>query len=77
LYASPVAYPLSIVPQRWRLLYSLNPMVGVVEGFRWALVGAEHPDFRAMAISGVFITVCLALGLVYFRRMERSFADVI
>ncbi len=77
LYASPVAYPASIVPERWRLLYSLNPMVGVIEGFRWALLGTAQPDFRAMAISAVFITLSLGLGVVYFRKMERSFADVI
>jgi lipopolysaccharide transport system permease protein len=77
LYASPVAYPLSIVPERWRLLYSLNPMVGVIEGFRWALLGAARPDVTAMIASGVFILVVMAGGLVFFRRMERSFADVI
>jgi lipopolysaccharide transport system permease protein len=77
MYASPVAYPASIVPERWRLLYSLNPMVGVIEGFRWALLGSSQPDFRAMAVSGAFIIVALAGGVVYFRKMERSFADVI
>ena len=77
LYASPVAYPSTIVPERWRLIYSLNPMVGVIEGFRWALLGSSQPDFRAMAVSGAFITVALAGGVVFFRRMERSFADVI
>jgi lipopolysaccharide transport system permease protein len=77
LYASPVAYPSSIVPERWRLLYSLNPMVGVIEGFRWALLGSSHPDLRAMAVSGVVIAVSLTLGILYFRKMERSFADVI
>ena len=45
MYASPVAYPVSLVPEKWRLLYSLNPMVGVIEGFRWALLGKESPDF--------------------------------
>jgi lipopolysaccharide transport system permease protein len=77
LYASPVAYPITIVPERWRLLYSLNPMVGVIEGFRWVLLGAEHPDLRAMAITCVFIVASLAGGLIYFRNMERSFADII
>lgn len=77
MYASPVAYPLSIVPERWRLLYSLNPMVGVIEGFRWALLGAARPDVPAMAASGVFILAALAGGLIYFRKMERFFADVI
>jgi lipopolysaccharide transport system permease protein len=77
LYASPVAYPITIVPERWRLLYSLNPMVGVIEGFRWVLLGAEHPDLRAMAISCVFIVASLVGGLIYFRKMERTFADII
>lgn len=77
LYASPVAYPLSIVPERWRLIYSLNPMVGVIEGFRWALLGDTRPDVTAMIASGVFILAALAGGLIYFRKMERSFADVI
>jgi lipopolysaccharide transport system permease protein len=77
LYASPVAYPAAVVPEQWRLLYSLNPMVGVVEGFRWVLLSADQPDLRAMAISGLFIAAALLGGLIYFRRMERSFADVI
>jgi lipopolysaccharide transport system permease protein len=72
-----VAYPITIVPERWRLLYSLNPMVGVIEGFRWVLLGAEHPDLRAMAISCVFIVTSLVGGLIYFRKMERTFADII
>ncbi|HWW24809.1 MAG TPA: ABC transporter permease [Caulobacter sp.] len=77
MYASPIAYPMAIVPERWRLLYSLNPMVGVVEGFRWVLLRDGHPDFRAIAISCVIISACLVGGLVYFKKMERSFADVI
>ena len=77
LYASPVAYPASVVPEKWRLLYSLNPMVGVIEGFRWVLLGTAQPDLQAMGISALFITVFLLGGLVYFRRMERSFADII
>lgn len=77
LYASPVAYPVSVVPEKWRLIYSLNPMVGVIEGFRWVLLGAEQPDLQAMAISAAFIAVFLLGGLIYFSRMERSFADVI
>jgi lipopolysaccharide transport system permease protein len=77
LYASPVAYPISIVPERWRLLYSLNPMVGVIEGFRWVLLGSAPPNGMAMLTSGVVIAAVLIFGLVYFRKMERSFADVI
>jgi len=77
MYASPVVYPLSKIPQHWRLLYSLNPMVGVIEGFRWALLNTEHPDFSAIAVS-TFMVLALTLGgLVYFRRTERTFADII
>jgi lipopolysaccharide transport system permease protein len=77
MYASPVAYPISIVPERWRWLYSLNPMVGVIEGFRWAVLRESHPDFRAIGTSCVLIAAALAGGLIYFKKMERSFADVI
>lgn len=77
MFASPVAYPVSLVPEGWRFLYSLNPMVGVIEGFRWALLGKASPDFNAVAVSTAAVTVILTGGLVYFRHMERSFADVI
>jgi lipopolysaccharide transport system permease protein len=77
LFASPVAYPISLVPESWRLLYSLNPMVGVIEGFRWALLGKENPDFTVMLVSTAVILVLLVGGIVFFKRMERTFADVI
>lgn len=77
MYASPVAYPISMVPEKWRLLYSLNPMAGVIEGFRWALLGKEHPDFMAMAVSSTVVLVLLVGGIVNFKRMERTFADII
>lgn len=77
LYASPVAYPVSIVPERWRMLYSLNPMAGVIEGFRWALLGRKTPDFAVMAVSMAAVLILLLGGIVYFKRMERTFADVI
>ncbi len=77
MYASPVAYPLSLVPEKWKLLYSLNPMVGVIEGFRWALLGKESPDFRVMAGSTAVVIIMLLGGIVYFKRMERTFADII
>lgn len=77
MYASPVAYPVSLVPEKWRFLYSLNPLVGVIDGFRWALLGKENPDFRIMAISAAVVLLLLLGGLVYFKRMERTFADVI
>ena len=77
MYASPVVYPVSLVPEKWRLLYSLNPMVGVIEGFRWALLGKESPDFGVMVVSAAVVTVLLLGGIVYFKRMERTFADVV
>ena len=77
MYASPVVYPVSIVPERWKLLYSLNPMVGVIEGFRWALLGKANPDFQAMGLGMVLIILLLLGGIVYFKKMERFFADVI
>ncbi len=77
MYAGPIVYPLSIVPEEWRLLYSLNPMVGVIEGFRWAVVDTGQPDFLAMGISLIIIAMLLVGGLVYFKKQERQFADVI
>lgn len=77
MYASPIVYPLSIVPERWRLLYSLNPMVGVIEGFRWALLGKQSPDILSMGISMLVVVLLFLSGIVYFKRMERFFADVI
>jgi len=77
MYASPIAYPVSLIPDKWRMLYSLNPMMGVIEGFRWALLGKQSPDFRVIAVSTAIILALLLGGLVYFRRMEQTFADVI
>jgi lipopolysaccharide transport system permease protein len=77
MYASPVAYPVSMIPEKWRLLYSLNPMVGVIEGFRWALLGRKSPDFTLMAVSASVVLVLLFGGIVYFKKMEQTFADVI
>ncbi len=77
MYASPVIYPMTLVPERWRPLYSLNPMVGVIEGFRWALTGGNFPDPVATAVSIAVVAIVLISGLVYFRRTEREFADVI
>jgi len=75
-YATPVAYSASLIPEKWRLLYGLNPMTGVVEGFRWALLGSGRMD-GMIWVSAVIIFLILAGGLVYFRRMESTFADVI
>jgi lipopolysaccharide transport system permease protein len=77
MYATPVAYSLSIVPQEWRRIYALNPMVGVVQGFRWALLGQSRSPGSAVAISAAAIIVILASGLIYFRRTEQTFADVV
>ena len=77
LFLSPVAYPSSLVPERWRPLYGLNPMAGVVEGFRWALLGKTPAPGAMLAVSVLVVILLLAGGLFYFRRMENSFADVI
>lgn len=77
MYASPIVYPLSMIPEQWRWAYSLNPMVGVIEGFRWAVFDRGEPNFMATGISLAVIVVLLIGGLVFFKRMERSFADVI
>jgi len=78
LYISPVGFSSSLVPAKWRLLYSLNPMVGVIDGFRWALLRGQSPFQLSAFIISVFITIVLvASGIWYFRKMERTFADVI
>ena len=77
MYASPVAYPVSLVPKKWQLFYSLNPLVGVIDGFRWALLGKVRPNFGAMAVSAGIVVLLLLGGISYFKRMERTFADVI
>jgi lipopolysaccharide transport system permease protein len=78
LFLTPVAYPSTKVPAAWRPLYGLNPMAGVVEGFRWALLGDSQPPPGPMMFVSVAITLLLLVGgLFYFRRMERGFADVV
>lgn len=78
LYISPVGFSSSIVPEQWRLLYYLNPMVGVIDGFRWAILGGRMPIFwQGFLLSNIFVALILASGIWYFRRMERTFADVI
>ena len=77
MYASPIVYPLSMVPEQWRWAYALNPMVGVIEGFRWAVFDRGEPNLFAIGLSVAVIAVLLFGGLVFFRRMERSFADTI
>lgn len=77
LFATPVAYPSSLIPEKWRWLYGLNPMAGVVEGFRWALLGkSDGPGWLLLVSVGVVILL-LVSGLYYFRRMEQTFADLV
>lgn len=77
MFASPVVYPVSLIPEKWRGLYSLNPVVGVVEGFRWTLLGQEPPALSTMIPSISIVILLFVSGVVYFKQMERTFADVI
>ena len=77
LFLTPIAYSASLLDEPWRTIYSLNPMVGVVEGFRWALLGAETPPGFSTLVSAIASVVILWTGALYFRRMEKGFADVI
>ncbi len=77
LFITPIAYPSSLVPEAWRTLYGLNPMAGVVEGFRWALLGTENAPGPMLAVSVGVVVALLVGGLYYFRRMEKTFADVV
>ena len=77
MFATPVVYPTSLITEPWRTLYSLNPMVGVVEGFRWSLLHSGNPPGTMVLISGVVSIIVLITGLFYFRRMEKTFADVV
>ena len=77
MFASPVAYPVSLIPEKWRMVYGLNPMVGVIQGFQWALLGQQQPDLGVMGLSSISVVAVLLTGLIFFRRMERTFADVV
>jgi len=77
MYASPVAYSATIIPEGpWRIVYALNPIAGVVQGFRWALLGTTPPDI-SLLVSSAVVLVLLVSGLFFFRRMERTFADIV
>ncbi len=78
MYASPVVYSIDVIPSNgpWRLIYGLNPMTGVIQGFRWALLGSQPPDWL-MAVSVFMVLALLVSGLFYFRRMEHTFADMV
>ncbi|MCM3874289.1 MAG: ABC transporter permease [Pyrinomonadaceae bacterium] len=77
LFVTPIAYPSSLLPEPWRTLYGLNPMVGVVEGFRWALLGTSTAPGPIIAVSSAAALVILITGAFYFRRMEKTFADIV
>lgn len=77
MFVTPVAYPSSLLHQPWRTLYGLNPMVGVVEGFRWALLGTNTAPGPIIAVSSTAALVILVSGAFYFRRMEKTFADIV
>jgi lipopolysaccharide transport system permease protein len=77
LFATPIAYPSSLMHEPWRTVYGLNPMVGVVEGFRWAMLGSGHPPGAMFFVSCLAAALMLATGAFYFRRMEKGFADIV
>ena len=77
LFATPIAYPSSLLPEPWRTLYGINPMVGVVEGFRWALLGVNTAPGPIIIVSSLTSFLLMVTGAFYFRRMERTFADVV
>lgn len=78
MFVSPVGFSSSVIPEKWRLLYSLNPMVGVIDGFRWAILGDQTTmNWRAVIFAAVAASLLFALGIAYFRKTERTFADVI
>jgi lipopolysaccharide transport system permease protein len=77
MFGSPVVYPMSLVPEQWKWVYNLNPMTGVIEGFRWALLKTPPPGLEGIAVTVVCVSALLFLGMSYFNRMERKFADVI
>ena len=78
LYISPVGFSSNVVPDKWRLLYSINPMVGIIDGFRWSILGGDsHIFLPGMIISIAFIFFLFIFGIIYFRKTEKSFADII
>lgn len=78
LYISPIGFSSGIIPEKWRMLYSLNPMAGVIEGFRWALLGRDiHINWTGFLISLLIVTIVFISGLRYFRKTEKTFSDVI
>ncbi len=76
-YFSPVAYSSSIIPAQWKFWYSLNPLVGVIDGFRWCILGAPAPDWNNLMVSTLAMVALFVSGLIYYKKMERTFADII
>jgi lipopolysaccharide transport system permease protein len=77
MFATPIAYPSSLLREPWRTIYGINPMAGVVEGFRWALLGTSQAPGAMFAVSALAAALMLISGAFYFRRMERTFADIV
>jgi homopolymeric O-antigen transport system permease protein len=77
MYASPVVYPMSMVPERWRWLFAVNPAAGFIEGFRWAVLGSRALSLKVLCITLIMSLIALLSGAFFFRRVERSFADII
>jgi lipopolysaccharide transport system permease protein len=78
LYISPVGFSSNLIPEKWRLLYSLNPMVGVIDGFRWAIIGNTYQIYLPGFFVSVGFTILMVIfGIYYFRKMEKSFADTV
>jgi lipopolysaccharide transport system permease protein len=77
MFATPVAYASRIVPERWRTVYGINPMVGIIDGFRWSLLGTERVSLPVIGVSALTALALLISGAFYFRRMEKNFADVV
>jgi lipopolysaccharide transport system permease protein len=77
MFVTPIAYSSSVISEQWQVVYALNPMAGVVNGFRWALLGVGNPPDILIGISAAIALLVLVSGLVYFRHMERTFADTI
>lgn len=77
MYLCPIVYPISVVPEKYRTIYAINPMVGVIEGFRWSLLGSSPPNWTMVGVSLLVMVVVLVSGIAYFRKLETTFADII
>jgi len=77
MWISPIVYTSQAVPEEYRLIYGLNPMVGVIEGFRWCFLGTTNPDWMMMSVSIFTVSTMLVTGLLFFRKTENGFADII